>query len=268
MKRQVLVGLSAGLLVAWLCAPAPGSVYVSAFGPTTTGPVYEGDTVGLEVYIGPSFPLLVGVSGTLEADTAPADTQPIPSSQGFGSWHAIQYFTYRDNGVAQASVSGSGTEQYMEWVPGFPSGHWEGRTQSNSFSASTEFNVLNRDPRILGVTSSLTRLENEPFSFEAMATDPGVNDVLVFSWDMDSDGQYDDYSGPTGQTSLAHAGLYTFRVQVSDGDGGYAYGAFGVTINAAPVPEPGSVVVWSLFGVCGSILALWRIARGRNESMP
>lgn len=111
--------------------------------------------------------------------------------------------------------------------------------------------VLNVDPTITVLTANPNpACPNELITFYAEATDPGVLDVLTFNWDLDNDGFFDDYTGHTGTVSfnppLGH-GVFTIGVQVDDGDGGFdtAY----ITIEI--IPEPSSLVIWSVLGMVG-----------------
>jgi hypothetical protein len=56
--------------------------------------------------------------------------------------------------------------------------------------------------------------------------------VLTFAWDLNNDGLYDDFFDKTGQWSYSSPGTYTVSVEVSDGDGGLAYGSFEVQVLA------------------------------------
>ena len=71
------------------------------------------------------------------------------------------------------------------------------------------------------------------------SSDPG-GDTLVYSWDLDDDGQYDDASGATPTVTwatLASLGLatdgtaYPIGLQVDDGQGGVAAATTTLTIN-------------------------------------
>ena len=61
---------------------------------------------------------------------------------------------------------------------------------------------------------------NVPVQFNGSATDPGVNDVLTYKWDLDNDGQYDDFTGPNPTKTYSQVGTYTVSLEVTDDDGG------------------------------------------------
>lgn len=52
------------------------------------------------------------------------------------------------------------------------------------------------------------------------SSDPGSDDVLTYTWDLDNDGQYDDATGPTPTTSYGSEGTYNISLKVTDDDGG------------------------------------------------
>lgn len=106
-------------------------------------------------------------------------------------------------------------------------------------------NVLNVAPTINELTSNSTVLAGSSFGFEGVATDPGVNDLLSYSWDLDNDGDYDDATGSSGLHSFSEEGLYSVGLRVSDGDGGFDYDSFEVSV----IPEPGVMAMMGVFAV-------------------
>ncbi|OZH53430.1 hypothetical protein AFK68_17700 [Hydrocoleum sp. CS-953] len=107
--------------------------------------------------------------------------------------------------------------------------------------------VNNLDPIISSLTEDFTIHINRAFDFTATATDPGINDILTFDWDLDGDGLFDDFTGSSGEWSFSRPGLYAMNLRVSDGDGGVAYGS--IEVNA--VPEPSSVFGLLTLGALG-----------------
>ncbi|TWU06982.1 hypothetical protein CA54_53860 [Symmachiella macrocystis] len=130
-------------------------------------------------------------------------------------------------------------------------------------NATIDIRVHNLNPIIDFISSSATIEVGDSFSFGASAHDPG-DDPLLYRWDLDGDGYYDDLIG-TGMTGLFDLGTHQFRLQVTDGDGGYA--SRGLTLNVveppseAAVPEPSTYA--GLLGItCVSLLAYgWRKRR-------
>ena len=93
--------------------------------------------------------------------------------------------------------------------------------------------VINVAPTIDSITQDLTIGLNEEFNFFASASDPGA-DTLTFAWDLNEDGVYDDFLGPSGIHAFQSTGVKEIQLLVDDGDGGTAPGLFIVTV----VPEP------------------------------
>ncbi|NEP43394.1 MAG: PEP-CTERM sorting domain-containing protein [Okeania sp. SIO2H7] len=107
--------------------------------------------------------------------------------------------------------------------------------------------VKNLDPTITSLTEDFTIRTNTKFNFAATATDPGINDILTFDWDLDGDGLFDDFTGSSGEWSFSDPGLYAMNLRVSDGDGGFAF----ASVEAKAVPEPGSVLGLLTLGALG-----------------
>ena len=119
---------------------------------------------------------------------------------------------------------------------------YKGRAQDKDAAYSNEIvrnlTVLNVAPTIVSLTSDLEVDQEETFMFDALATDPGINDILTYMWDLDGDGNYNDFVGTSGNWSFADAGIQTIGLKVTDGDGGEAFSSFNVTVNPEPEPEP------------------------------
>lgn len=114
----------------------------------------------------------------------------------------------------------------------------------SSNTVTQTLTVLNVAPTITEITPDLTAEVAQLFGFGASSTDPGINDVPRYLWDLDGDGVYDT-SGQNLSHSFTTAGTYTIGLQVDDGDGGFAYDSFKVTVNpsaTAAVPEPMSML--------------------------
>jgi len=82
-----------------------------------------------------------------------------------------------------------------------------------------------------------TVLENDMVSFNGTATDPGVEDVLTYSWN------FGDGTTASGDLNPTHTygddGVYTVTLTVSDGDGGVTSDSLMVTVdNVDPTVTP------------------------------
>ncbi len=141
------------------------------------------------------------------------------------------------------------------------------RAFSNRMTRS--LTVLNVAPTITNLTGDLSVNAGEVFDFLGTATDPGINDLLTYAWDLNNDGVYDDFIGTNGEWIFENFGTHVVGLEVSDGNGGYTYGSFTVEAVATPrlpveptpvesVPEPGSVLGVLAFGAFGGDAVLKR----------
>ncbi len=90
--------------------------------------------------------------------------------------------------------------------------------------------ALNANPVITEINEDLTVAIDEPFEFHVIAGDPGIYDTITIRWDLDLDGEYDDFTGSAGTWSYGEAGVRLARAQVTDNDGGETLGQFSVNV--------------------------------------
>ena len=142
-----------------------------------------------------------------------------------------------------------------------------------SVDVQRQLTVVNAPPMIETLTANGFFSPSDAIPFSALATDPGVNDVLTFSWDFDGDGIADlvDVAGsggsassdgtippfffappPKGQAFQPYNGLLT----VTDGDGGIMAQPFSLFI----VPEPSALAIAGL-GAVAWLLLVGRVRR-------
>lgn len=116
-----------------------------------------------------------------------------------------------------------------------------------SFEVSNVAPEIITDSKDKGETtgnSVLDYSQSTTFPFESMVSDPGINDVISYAWDLDGDGQFDDSTDPNPSfdystlPSLFSGQLLNLGLQVNDGDGGSDEHLFTLTIQNVPVPEP------------------------------
>jgi len=92
--------------------------------------------------------------------------------------------------------------------------------------------VQNVAPTLTGPAGPTNGNEGSTLNWSATATDPGVNDVLTYSWDF---GDGVSGSGPSAFHAYEENGTYTVTVTVDDGDGGTDVNSVTVVIaNVAP----------------------------------
>ncbi|MFH0965404.1 MAG: PKD domain-containing protein, partial [Planctomycetota bacterium] len=225
-----------------------GSVlYLIAYASTNntfTGPgtINEGDLVTFDLNLVVSDPHQWD-SGSFAFSPGSPDAVPGAGATSFAVGNGVflqvlnQSYTYLDDGVFSAAANGSAVAELV---------YDTANTQTVSVDLSRGITVLNVAPTITDVTDDLSVLDGYSFDFFADATDPGVLDLLAFEWDFDDDGFFDDFFGANGSWTYDDAGLYLVALQVSDGDGGFAYASFNVDV--IPIPVPASLVL-GIFGV-------------------
>lgn len=90
--------------------------------------------------------------------------------------------------------------------------------------------IDNADPIITQLPGDMTVELDALVGLSATATDPGVLDILVYDWDLDGDGSYDDGAGSTIAHAFGQTGTVQVGLRVTDGDGGEATGSFAVNV--------------------------------------
>jgi hypothetical protein len=129
------------------------------------------------------------------------------------------------------------------WCTNNSSYNYSGYYQASSTRSST-VTVRNVAPTITSMMAPSTIAAFESFQFSAAATDPGLHDVLQFSWDLDGDGIFGDASGSAGSTSYTAGGLRSIGLRVIDGDGGVATMHRDILVaDPVGVPAPKSVAL-------------------------
>jgi hypothetical protein len=232
--------------------------------------MYEGESLSVTLtatcsYNGPGegiYEILGSVHwGILDPVPPPAQiaegaTFGFPKSVVVGSTGDI---TIPDEGTLHLSFSGYCAEvSWEEWIPGYLTGAPTYVTNTNSPTVE----VLNLAPTIIIGQDNVTvnGLVNGLVNFFAYATDPGLNDVLTYRWDLDGNGDFSDASGsstPPIDFSGYAPGVYHAMVRVDDGDGGVDTDTFDITV----VPEPGAMAILALT----PLLGLRRRRRGLNH---
>ncbi len=71
------------------------------------------------------------------------------------------------------------------------------------------------------------------------SSDPG-NDIVLYEWDLDNDGAYDDATGVTATFNSADSGDFTIGLRVTDSDGDTSTATAAVSVsNVAPTADAG-----------------------------
>jgi hypothetical protein len=191
--------------------------------------INEGDSITAS--ISATDPGADAITFTIEGNAAGVDGNTTPGSTR--NSNVVGLGPYYQSGVSPSAytIDGDATDDV------------------GTSSTSQLLTVLNVAPTILTLTGGGVYIYPTPVNFSVSWFDPGIFDVVTATWDWDNDSQFDDFVGasgviPAGYFAQNSTNLVT--VQLDDGDGGIITGSFIVTM----IPEPGSVIVWSLLGAC------------------
>jgi hypothetical protein len=87
-------------------------------------------------------------------------------------------------------------------------------------TVTTPVNIDNLPPSVqLGGPYGISL--DQAVTITSAVSDPGANDWLIYAWDIDNDGQFDDGSGTTFVFTPTVQGLFTITLQVTDKDGAF-----------------------------------------------
>jgi len=100
-----------------------------------------------------------------------------------------------------------------------------------SDTETTTATVANVPPQNVSAGGNKTGNEGQVISFSGSATDPGVLDVLTYSWNF---GDGNTKTGKNVTHVYADNGVYTVTLSVSDGDGGTGTDQITATISNVP----------------------------------
>ncbi len=80
--------------------------------------------------------------------------------------------------------------------------------------------------------------------------------IVLYQWDLDSDGQYDDATGVTANFSAVTVGIYTVGLQITDDDGAQDTDTTSITVTAPPNAAPTAEAGGPYEGVVGNTITL------------
>ena len=108
-------------------------------------------------------------------------------------------------------------------------------------AATITFTNVNNAP-VAHAGGPYTIAEGAGVMFDASGSSDAENDPLVYAWDLDNDGQYDDAVGvgPTltwpqlQSLGIDDNGTYTIGLRVRDGNGGETFAATTLTVTNTP----------------------------------
>ncbi|MDX2098316.1 MAG: PEP-CTERM sorting domain-containing protein [Leptolyngbyaceae cyanobacterium bins.59] len=108
------------------------------------------------------------------------------------------------------------------------------------------FYGVNITPTLNPFPKNLIANTGSLYKMSASAFDPEGGE-LIYDWDLDNDGKYDDYRGSSAEAMFDRPGKHTVGVRVSDEYGGYDYGV----LQIEAVPEPSVVLGLLVSGLVG-----------------
>jgi hypothetical protein len=267
-------------------APAPGYYSSSAY-------TYSGNTASNLLYYYSGAGQINTFNGTI--NSGDGQSASIGGTVNNQSASQTRSFTYNSPSTYLASVTGTANVQdnfnyyvtqwqyFGQWIQTgqfgpFPSG--PGSPYNLSFNASTQVFVNNLSPSITHLAWDLVAYVGDAVSFAASGYDPagiGTTETMTFAYDLNNDGNYNDYSQigsltSSGVTNFQTAGVHSVGVRLTDGRGGTAYASFDVNVldrvpipGAPEVPEPATLFIWGVLGIVGASYA--RVARSNSRSL-
>ena len=106
---------------------------------------------------------------------------------------------------------------------------------------------LNIHPPLPLLGSSVGGTVGIPINFSGSASDWGT-DAVLFEWDFDSDGVYDDGAGQTPSYTWLNVGSYPVRLKVTDAQGGEGTNSIMAYIDPAPITVTADSGLSKVFG--------------------
>jgi hypothetical protein len=95
---------------------------------------------------------------------------------------------------------------------------------------------INAAPPVADIGGPYASGEGETFTLDASGSYDPDDDIVMYEWDLDDDGAFDDATGVTTTATLNDNGVYTIGLKVTDGYGNYDTDSTSVTVENLP-PE-------------------------------
>jgi hypothetical protein len=95
---------------------------------------------------------------------------------------------------------------------------------------------INAAPPVADIGGPYASGEGETFTLDASGSYDPDDDIALYEWDLDDDGEYDDATGVTTTAAFEDNGVYTIGLKVTDGYGDYDTDSTSVTVDNLP-PE-------------------------------
>ena len=147
-------------------------------------------------------------------------------------------FTYDASGSATVSPTYSNAGVYIAAF----------RVEDSQFAVgldTTTVTIVNTPPSNVSPGGPYTVTPNSLLNLYGSATCVAV-DTCSYAWDLDNDGQYDDYTGIIASYTWTLEGVYTIGLRVTDDDGTSATGSTTVTVASTVTHSIPLVAGWNL----------------------
>ncbi len=95
---------------------------------------------------------------------------------------------------------------------------------------------INAAPPVADIGGPYASGEGVNFTLDASGSNDPDNDIVLYEWDLDDDGVYDDATGVTTTAAFKDNGVYTVGLKVTNGYGDYDTDSTSVTVENLP-PE-------------------------------
>jgi PKD repeat protein len=120
-------------------------------------------------------------------------------------------FTFNDNGIYTVTLTVTDDDGSIAAV-------------------SHEVTILDQAPTA-NLTGDPSLDEEQTGSYDAGGSTSSPDVIVLYEWDLDGDGQFDDATGATADYAWPNAGSYTVAVRVTDDDGSTDTATLDVTVN-------------------------------------
>ncbi len=105
---------------------------------------------------------------------------------------------------------------------------------SSNATSTQRFTVQNRPPAAVITYAPLSPKSGDSVSLASTSADPD-GPLVSQEWDLDGDGGFDDWSGPTASVTFSDAGNHQIGLRVTDRDGAANATAVTIAVQEPPV---------------------------------
>ena len=113
-------------------------------------------------------------------------------------------------------------------------GHALHQRGASNATSTQRFTVQNRPPAAAITYAPLSPKSGDSVSLASTSADPD-GPLVSQDWDLDGDGGFDDWSGPTASVTFSDAGNHQIGLRVTDRDGAASATAVTIAVQEPPV---------------------------------